>query len=183
MRWSLAGLALLVAVGCGGSEPVTPSGPRQTDAPRMDGTPTGATRTPVALVTPQPATPVAAQGSTPVPVEPLTPAPKATASTGMPSATPTSRPTPGATPPPPVELLVSATPQYRWSPATVTVPAGSAITFRWSQEVHNLVVDATFGPTSPARGGNHRVVFNSPGAYGFRCEIHPLTMTGVVLVE
>jgi plastocyanin len=76
----------------------------------------------------------------------------------------------------------------RWSPATVTIKAGEAVTwsFAGSTVFHNV---ASSGSNWSFRNGNPAIApaaasftFSTPGTYRFVCEIHATTMVGDVLV-
>jgi plastocyanin len=72
---------------------------------------------------------------------------------------------------------------FTFSPATITVAAGTAIT--WTNEdpaPHSIISDRliaspTFGP-----GKTFEFVFTQPGTYEYHCGIHP-SMKGTVIVQ
>jgi plastocyanin len=80
----------------------------------------------------------------------------------------------------------------QFNPADVTVPAGTTVTWTWSTAAanHNVTPD----DTEPPRSGNPRNgpftfshTFDTPGTYGFYCEIHGgpggAGMSGTVTVQ
>jgi plastocyanin len=78
-----------------------------------------------------------------------------------------------------------------FSPATITVAAGTEVTWSWSAGAtnHNVAPDGTVPPRSgnPVNGPNtYRFTFNTPGTYGYHCEVHGAPgfgMSGTVIVQ
>jgi amicyanin len=73
---------------------------------------------------------------------------------------------------------------YAFHPATVTIKAGSTVT--WTQEdtdVHTVHFGGAGGFTSPVlqKGLTFSHTFKSPGTYAYSCSIHPY-MHGTVVV-
>ena len=77
----------------------------------------------------------------------------------------------------------------RFDPATISVPAGTTVTWEWAEGAigHNVVPDD--GNTPAASGGlvngpnTYHYTFNSPGTYQYHCEAHGTTgMVGTVTV-
>lgn len=79
-----------------------------------------------------------------------------------------------------------------FSPANLTVPAGTAVTWNWTgMGPHNVVPDGS----EPARSGDpavgqawyqYTVAFDTPGVYRYYCELHGgpdgAGMSGVIQV-
>lgn len=91
-------------------------------------------------------------------------------------------------PPPPAGdgRTVNATPSETFTPATLTVTAGDAVTFAFGSLAHNVFFAATPGapadiPGSIANTSIQRT-FATPGTYNYNCTIHP-SMRGSVVVQ
>lgn len=70
-----------------------------------------------------------------------------------------------------------------FGPAVVTIRAGGAVTWVWgARQFHNVTIDG-FAPSATTDTGPFSQTFGSPGTYGYRCDIHPATMTGTVVVQ
>lgn len=73
---------------------------------------------------------------------------------------------------------------HKYSPATVTVPAGTTITWlNHDDEVHT-VFSTTQAFASPAveKDETYSYTFSKPGTYTYFCTLHPL-MTATVIVK
>jgi plastocyanin len=73
---------------------------------------------------------------------------------------------------------------HKYSPATMTVPVGTTITWvNHDEEVHT-VFSTTQAFTSPAieTDENYSYTFSKPGTYRYFCTLHPL-MTATVIVK
>jgi plastocyanin len=122
-------------------------------------------------------------GSTPGPIVITA---TATGLTGSPvtfNATATAAPPPSST----INVLNDA-----FSPSTITVAAGTTVTWSWGQGAvnHNVAPDATEPPRSgnPENGPNsYQFTFNTPGTYRYHCEVHGapggIGMSGTVTVQ
>ncbi|HJX13238.1 MAG TPA: cupredoxin family copper-binding protein [Dehalococcoidales bacterium] len=123
----------------------------------------------VALVScggsPQPATPPTPQTGTQVRPEP-----------------PVTPPGPGITPAPSAVAVEIAS--FAFSPATITVPAGTTVTWTNNDSAPHTVTTRTplFDSGSLSRGETFSYTFAQAGAYEYYCAIHP-RMTAVVIVE
>jgi plastocyanin len=72
---------------------------------------------------------------------------------------------------------------FAFSPATLTVPVGTTVTWtNRDQDAHNVVDRAgTFRSPTLNPGDTYRYTFNQPGQYSYLCTIHPF-MTATVVV-
>lgn len=106
---------------------------------------------------------------------------------GCGSSTPTATTT---TPPAPVTLSaqVAATPAIAFSPNTVTILRGGAVTFDFGSVPHNVYFDgAPAGAPANIAGTNASVsrslTFNTTGTFVYNCHIHPGMQGKVVVVD
>lgn len=87
-------------------------------------------------------------------------------------------------PPPP--RTVQATPSLSFTPATLTVNAGDAVTFAFGSVAHNVFFDAQTGAPTDIAGQNANTsvqrTFATAGSYHYTCHIHP-GMQGTVVVQ
>jgi plastocyanin len=92
----------------------------------------------------------------------------------------------GVTDPPPDDHTVLATTSQTFTPATITVNAGEAVTFAFRSLAHNVFFDAQNGAPADIGGTNaNRSVartFATAGTYHYSCHIHP-QMHGTVVVR
>jgi plastocyanin len=112
---------------------------------------------------------------TPTPVTP-TPTPH------KPTPTPTPRPTP--TPKPPVTIVITIQ-NSGYSPATVTVPAGSTLIFENKSSLAHTVTQTNgtkFDSKNIPAGGKYTLKLTKPGTYQYDCTYHPF-MVGTIIVE
>ena len=75
---------------------------------------------------------------------------------------------------------------FTFSPTTLTVPAGSTVTWtNLDTADHAIASDSgspvSFFSSSLPQGGTFRFTFTSPGTYSYHCSIHP-SMKGTVVV-
>jgi len=82
------------------------------------------------------------------------------------------------------EGQVIAINNFDYSPKTITVKAGTAVTWLNSDTVdHSVVADDDSFDTGVLKSGEKgSYTFTRPGTYAFHCETHP-SMTGTVVVE
>jgi plastocyanin/uncharacterized membrane protein len=74
---------------------------------------------------------------------------------------------------------------YKYSPAKITVPAGSKVTWMNHDADAHTITSKSGGPLSSsnlAKGGTFAYTFSTPGTYDHHCAIHP-QMTGTVTVQ
>ena len=99
-------------------------------------------------------------------------------------STATSLPLSTATPTP-AAMQISATIQnFAFSPNTITITSGSAVTWTNRDGVAHMVRadDGSWGSSTLGRGGTYSHVFTSSGSYTYHCAVHPY-MTGTVVVR
>ena len=75
-------------------------------------------------------------------------------------------------------------PSYRFQPGTITVPAGTTVT--WTNDDHfTHNVDLADDPAEPPvmrPGESVRLTFATPGRFAYVCSFHPNDMRGVIVV-
>jgi plastocyanin len=81
---------------------------------------------------------------------------------------------------------VNATSSLRFTPATLTVSTGDAVTFAFGGVAHNVFFDARLGAPDNIPGTNANAsiqrTFATAGTYTYTCHIHP-SMHGSVVVQ
>jgi plastocyanin len=75
-----------------------------------------------------------------------------------------------------------------FSPSTVTIQAGQPVCWTWAQSIaHNVHADDdSFTSGAPANAGNFQATFNTPGTFGFHCQVHGSPgagMHGTIVVQ
>lgn len=75
-----------------------------------------------------------------------------------------------------------------FSPQTVTVQAGQPVCWSWAQSIsHNVHADDdSFTSGAPSTTGNFQTTFNTPGTFGFHCQVHGSPgagMFGTIIVQ
>jgi plastocyanin len=81
---------------------------------------------------------------------------------------------------------VHATPSNTWSPSSVTINVGDAVTWINDGGFHNVKFDDGFEqPSEPSAtwSSNPRRTFTAAGSYRYVCEQHQSTMIGRVVVQ
>jgi amicyanin len=72
------------------------------------------------------------------------------------------------------------------SPATVTITAGTSVTWtNFDALQHNVVVQSgpqTFTSPTMDQGSTYSFKFTKPGVYNYICTFHPTTMIGKITV-
>src|SRR2546430_16596520 len=83
----------------------------------------------------------------------------------------------GTAAPPPPGNTVAATPSLTFTPATLTVNAGDAVTFAFGSVPHNVFFTQQAGAPADIPGSNANVsgtrTFPTAGPYAYPCHIHP----------
>ena len=145
---------------------------------------------------------------TPTVIATSSPTPTQTA-TATATSTPTTSPTPTVTisPTPTVTPTTSPTPtgtsitidliadNMAFNKSTITVPAGARVTMNFDNQEsvpHNFALYTNSSTATMIFRGqtitNDTIVYtftapSTPGNYFFRCDVHPITMTGTFIVE
>lgn len=83
----------------------------------------------------------------------------------------------------PTETYISIN-DFKFSPATLTVTAGTTVSWRNDQGVTHTVTadDGSFDSGDVVQGAEFSQVFATAGTFAYHCTIHD-TMTGTVTVE
>ena len=87
-------------------------------------------------------------------------------------------------PPAPAAVQVNIF-NYKFDPATVTVPVGTTVTWTNKDEIPHTVAssDKSFpGSSGLDTGDSYSYTFTKPGSYAYFCTLHPF-MTGKVVVQ
>jgi amicyanin len=87
-----------------------------------------------------------------------------------------------ADPPPQTGTAVAIT-DFKFSPATLTVPVGTTVTWtNQDEEPHTVAAkDGSFHSPGMDTHATYSFTFATPGSYDYICSIHPF-MTGTVVV-
>ncbi|HEX3286214.1 MAG TPA: plastocyanin/azurin family copper-binding protein [Mycobacterium sp.] len=72
---------------------------------------------------------------------------------------------------------------FKFNPATLTIPAGTTVTWtNQDEEPHTIAAkDGSFHSPGLDTHGSYSFTFTTPGSYDYICSIHPF-MTGTVVV-
>ncbi|HXZ43799.1 MAG TPA: cupredoxin domain-containing protein [archaeon] len=104
----------------------------------------------------------------------------------MPAALPAAQ---SKSPTPQVTVAKVASPQIRienfqFTPAAVTVPVGTTVTWTNDDGTLHTVTSTTkaFSSAGLDEGGVFSYTFTSPGTYSYFCKLHP-HMTGTIVVQ
>jgi plastocyanin len=81
---------------------------------------------------------------------------------------------------------IAGTASLTFSPASLTVNTGDAVTFAFGSVAHNVFFDAQAGAPADIDGSNANVsiqrTFSTAGSFHYTCHIHP-GMQGTVVVR
>ncbi len=69
-----------------------------------------------------------------------------------------------------------------FSPATITIDPGQPVCWTWSgtNDQHNITAnDTSFTSGPPANNGNFQKTFQTPGTYGYHCQVHGSPTAGM----
>ena len=92
----------------------------------------------------------------------------------------------GVTSPPPGNNSVAATSSLTFTPSTLTISAGEAVSFNFGAVAHNVFFDSQAGVPANIEGSNANIsvsrTFSTAGTYQYTCHIHPF-MHGTVVVQ
>jgi amicyanin len=104
------------------------------------------------------------------------------AMSGMQSPPPSASPTAADSPAPQGGTAVSIT-DFKFDPATLTVPVGTTVTWtNQDEEPHTIAAkDGSFHSPGMDSHGTYSFTFTTPASYDYICSIHPF-MTGTVVV-
>ena len=88
---------------------------------------------------------------------------------------------------PPPANTINASPSLAFSPSTLTINSGDAVTFAFGSVAHNVAFDNPNAATPTDIGGFNtntsiQRTFSTAGTYNYHCTIHPF-MTGSVVVR
>ena len=82
--------------------------------------------------------------------------------------------------------VVDLPPSYRFEPATISVAAGTTVTWNNHDNFTHSVQFLDGGlPTEPMTmqpGASTTFTFTAPGTYSYQCHLHPQNMRGTVTV-
>jgi amicyanin len=86
-------------------------------------------------------------------------------------------------PPPPGGGTPVSISDFKFNPATLTIPAGTTVTWtNQDEEPHTIAAkDGSFHSPGLDTHGTYSYTFTNPGSYDYICSIHPF-MTGTVVV-
>ncbi|OGD63448.1 hypothetical protein A2160_02110 [Candidatus Beckwithbacteria bacterium RBG_13_42_9] len=71
---------------------------------------------------------------------------------------------------------------FSFNPATLTIPAGTEVTFTNNDSVTHTVTGTNLDSGDIAPGDSYKHVFTDPGTYGYNCSIHP-NMKGTIIIQ
>ena len=171
-------LALLVAA-C--AAPVTASPSAAPAASPAASAPTAAASAGAPSGSPGAASPVAAPAPTPSPTARSTPRPTLPPATRPPATRPPATRPPATSAPSAVAAKIV---DFGFSPATLTVPVGTTVTWTNTGQVDHTVTanGGAFASGTLAPGASYSFTFRTAGTFAYHCAIHPF-MTGTVIVK
>lgn len=71
---------------------------------------------------------------------------------------------------------------FAFSPATLTVPAGTTVTWTNQDSAPHQIKSDTFNSAQLSQGESYQFTFTTKGSFDYSCAIHP-SMTGKINVE
>lgn len=81
----------------------------------------------------------------------------------------------------PAQIMIT---NFKFDPETITIKAGSTVT--WTNQdtvVHNVVAsDGSWKSPSLEKGASFSYTFTAPGTYSYICGVHP-NMKGTIIVQ
>jgi len=82
--------------------------------------------------------------------------------------------------PGPQQILIE---QFKFTPASVTVPVGTTVTWQNKDSApHTVTSSQGFGSDRMEQGGTFSHTFSTAGTYTYVCKLHP-RMTGTIIVQ
>ena len=71
-----------------------------------------------------------------------------------------------------------------FNPATLSVPAGTTVTWAWDSDgqTHTVTFDDGSDNSGQKSSGTFQHTFSSAGTFAYHCEIHPTIMKGTITV-
>lgn len=117
-----------------------------------------------------------------------TSAPTATATAAPPTSTPTTAAAPVANPKIAISGSGGAYSSFGFSPATITIKAGSTVVWTNNTAAPHTVTSDANAPAAfnsgmlSANGGTFKFTFTKPGTYTYHCSIHPYMMGTITVV-
>lgn len=100
-----------------------------------------------------------------------------TPSNNSPASTPTQAPSTSQTQSNAINIK-----NFAFSPATLTIKKGTAVTWTNNDSAPHQIKSATFNSSQLSNGQNFSFTFNEVGSFDYSCAIHP-SMTGKIVVE
>jgi plastocyanin len=90
---------------------------------------------------------------------------------------------PAPSSPPPAGANAVSIQNYAFSPSTLTVSAGTTITWTNQDSVsHTITSDSgAFDSGSIASGNTNSYTINTPGTYSYHCSIHPSMKASIIV--
>jgi plastocyanin len=72
-----------------------------------------------------------------------------------------------------------------YSPGTVTITVGTAVTWTWKGSAMHSVTFSGGGPNSAIQSNGHVFMntFNTPGTFTYQCLVHGAAMSGTIQVN
>ncbi|HEX2701780.1 MAG TPA: plastocyanin/azurin family copper-binding protein [Acidimicrobiales bacterium] len=90
-----------------------------------------------------------------------------------------------ATPPGPPAKGTVVLRDIAFKPDKITIEAGDTVTWRFADQgiSHDVVADDESFKSDVQDSGTFRHTFETPGTYAYKCSLHPVQMTGTVVVR